>query len=65
MSKQITKLKRFNKRKLKNRLDKKPPVKKKQDTHYVVVQRDNRGGVGTDEMVDGVAHPGDTVFGNF
>lgn len=65
MSKQITKLKRFNKRKLKNRLDKKPKVKRKQNDHYVVVQQDNRGAVGTDEMVDGVAHPGDTVFGNF
>lgn len=30
MSKQITKLKRFNKRKLKNRLNKKAKVKKKQ-----------------------------------
>ena len=52
-------------RKLKNRLDKKPKVKRKQNDHYVVVQQDNRGVVGTDEMVDGVAHPGDTVFGNF
>ena len=65
MSKQITKLKRFNKRKLKNRLNKKPKVKKGQNDHYVVAQQDNRGVVGTDEMVDGVAHPGDTVFGNF
>lgn len=65
MSKQITKLKRFNKRKLKNRLNKKPKVKKRQNAHYVVVQQDNRGVVGTDEMVDGVAQPSDTVFGNF
>lgn len=65
MSKQITKLKRFNKRKLKNRLSKKSKVKEKQNGHYVVIQQDNRGVVGTDKMVDGVAHPGDTVFGNF
>lgn len=65
MSKQITKLKRLNKHKLKNRLDKKPKVKKKQNDYYAVAQQDNRGVVGTDEMVDGVAHPGDTVFGNF